>query len=39
MFGQLELLIVFGLAEILRAKQLLRADNLGAVPGSALGRG
>ncbi len=36
--GQSEVLVVLGLAEILGAKQLLRADDLGSVPGRAVRR-
>src|SRR5438128_1357033 len=36
-FGEREIFVVFGLAEILRAKELLRADDLSAIFGSAFG--
>ena len=35
--GQFEIRVVFALAEILRAEQFLRADDLRAVPGGAFG--
>lgn len=36
-FGEFEIFIVFGLAEVLRAEQFLSADDLRALFGGALG--